>query len=90
MAIKNVSCDTNEEKLWAINAILNPFRFEFNLKQDIVVSRNNAWQRDLGYSDLYDLNAPFINIVIDAELIYFDYDNKHYRLEFWKGNAELH
>lgn len=84
-AIKKVSCDTDEEKLSAINAILNPFGFEFDLKQDIVVSKNNAWQREFGYSDIFDLNSPFINIVMDAEPIYFDYNNKHYRLEFWKG-----
>lgn len=84
-AIKKVKCATDEEKLCAINAILNPFGFEFDLNQDIVISRNDAWQRELGYSDLYDLNSPFINIVMDAEPIYFDYDNKHYRLEFWKG-----
>lgn len=84
-AIKKVVCDTEEEKLCAINAILSPFGFLFDAKQDIVISKNNAWQRELGYSDLYDLNAPFFNIVMDAEPIYFDYDNKHYRLEFWKG-----
>lgn len=84
-AIRKVSCDSDEEKLYAINAVLNPFGFEFDLEQDIVVSKNDAWQRDLGYSDFYDLNAPFLNIVMQAEPIYFDYDGKHYRIEFWKG-----
>lgn len=84
-AIRKVACDTDEEKLYAINAILCPFGFEFDLEQDIVISKNDAWQRDLGYSDLYDLNAPLINIVMHAEPIYFDYNQKHYRLEFWKG-----
>lgn len=83
-AIKKVNCNTDEEKLCAINAILNPFGFEFDIKQDIVISKNNAWQRELGYGDIYDLKAPFLNIVMDAEPIYFDYDYKHYRLEFWK------
>ena len=84
-ARKKVRCDTEEEKLCAINSILSPFGFLFDIKQDIVISKNNSWQRELGYSDLYDLNAPFFNIVMDAEPIYFDYDNKHYRIEFWKG-----
>lgn len=84
-AIKKVKNITDFEKLCAINAILDPFSFEFDLKQDIVISKNNAWQRDFGYSDIYDLNSPFLNIIIDADPIYFDYNFKHYRLEFWKG-----
>lgn len=84
-AIKKVKNNTLEEKIFAINAILNPFGFEFDPWQDIVISKNEAWQRDLGYSNFYDMNAPFFNIVMDCEPIYFDYGNKHYRLEFWKG-----
>ena len=84
-AIKKVKCTSDEEKLSNINVILNPFGFEFNLRQDIVISKNDAWQREFGYSDLYDLNSPFFNIVMNCEPIYFDYNNKHYRLEFWKG-----
>ena len=59
LARKKVAGDTEEEKLCAINAILSPFVFLFDAKQDIVISKNNAWQRELGYSDLYNLNAPF-------------------------------
>lgn len=84
-AIKKVKCDSDEEKLSYINAVLEPFGFEFDLEQDIVISKNDSWQRILGYQDLYDLKAPFFYMVMDAEPIYFDYDNKHYRLEFWKG-----
>ena len=84
-AIKKVNCETEEKKLKEINDILNPFGFEFNLNQDIVISKNDSWQRNMGYKDNYDLKAPFFSIVMDAEPIYFDYNNKHYRLEFWKG-----
>ncbi|MCI8794640.1 MAG: DUF4474 domain-containing protein, partial [Bacilli bacterium] len=84
-AIKKVKCLTDEEKLISLDAALNPFGFAFDLNCDIVVSRNDAWQRNFGYMDLYDKKAPFFNMVFDAEPICFDYDGKEYRIEFWKG-----
>jgi len=80
-----VKCDTDEEKLSYVNAALAPFGFEFDLDQDIVISKNDSWQRDVGYSDLYDYHAPFLGMVMDSEPIYFDYNEKQYRIEFWKG-----
>lgn len=88
-AIRKVKCDTDEEKMCAINAFLEPFGFAFDLEQDIVVSRNDAWQREFGYRDLYDKKAPFLNMVMDCLPIFFEYDNKQYRIEFWKGQYGL-
>lgn len=84
-AIRKVKCTTEEEKLCYINMALSPFGFEFDSNSDIVISKNDAWQRDVGYMDLYDMTAPFFNMVMDSQPIYFDYDEKHYRMEFWKG-----
>lgn len=84
-AICKVRSLSDEEKLKEIDAALHPFGFTFDLSCDIVVSKNDVWQRDLGYMDLYDTNAPFLNIVVDAEPIYFEYDGKEYRIELWKG-----
>lgn len=84
-AIHKVKCTTDEEKLCYINMALAPFGFEFDKNADIVISKNDCWQRDVGYMDLYDKKAPFFNMVMDAEPIYFDYDGKRYRIEFWKG-----
>lgn len=84
-AIKKVKFTSEEEKLLSVNAALKPFGFTFDYCQDIVISENDSWQRDLGYMDLYDLKAPFLNMVFDAEPICFEYDCKQYRIEFWKG-----
>lgn len=84
-AIRKVKCTSEEEKLICINASLEPFGFTFDYCQDIVISKNDSWQRDFGYMDLYDLKAPFLNMVFDAEPICFEYDCKEYRIEFWKG-----
>ena len=84
-AIKKVNCMSDEQKVKKVNNALSPFGFEFCLEQDIVISKNNPWQRDVGYHDLYDLKSPLFNIIMDCEPIYFDYNHKHYRMEFWKG-----
>ena len=84
-AIRKVYKESEREKLEALNQALCPFGFQFDLKQDIVISKNDSWQREVGFSDLYDYKAPFLNIVTDAEPIYFTYQDKEYRLEFWKG-----
>ena len=76
---------SEEEKLCEVNKALSPFGFTFYAKQDIVISKNDSWQRDIGYSDFFDLKAPYLNMVMDCEPIYFDYDHKCYRIEFWKG-----
>ncbi len=84
-AIRKVRKLSECEKLEEVNKVLYPFGFAFDLNQDIVISRNDAWQREVGFCNLYDLKAPFFNIVTDAEPIYFVYREKEYRLEFWKG-----
>ena len=85
IAIRRTKCSTEEEKLSYVNMALYPFGFEFDYCQDIVISLKDSWQRDVGYTDLYDLKAPFFNMVMDAEPIFFEYEGKEYRIEFWKG-----
>lgn len=84
-AIRKVKCKSDEEKLCTINAMLEPFGFEFNVDQDVVISKNDAWQRDFGYMNIYDKKAPFFNMVMDSLPICFNYNCKNYRIEFWKG-----
>lgn len=84
-AIKKVKNECIESKICNLNSILDPFGFEYCKEQDIIISKENSWQKDMGYHDLYDIKAPFFNMVMHSEPIYFDYNNKKYRIEFWKG-----
>lgn len=84
-AIRKVNCLSDQDKLNIVNKALHPFGFTFDLKQDIVISKNDAWQREVGYCDFYDYKSPFLNIVMDSEPIYFKYCDKEYRIEFFKG-----
>lgn len=76
---------SDEEKLHDINRALHPFGFAYDLRRDIVYSLKHAWQREFGYGKLYDEMAPVVNMVIHSEPIYFEYDNRRWMIEFWKG-----
>jgi hypothetical protein len=60
--------------------------FSYDPDQDIIYSRLDPPQRYFGYSLLYDDLAPvMIGAIIDCEPIYFDYQDKSWMIEFWKG-----
>ncbi|GHU40730.1 hypothetical protein FACS1894111_01850 [Clostridia bacterium] len=69
----------------ALNEMLAPTGFSYDGEQNIFYSRMDSWQRKYGYGRLYDEAAPLLNMVIDCEPIYFDYDGKKWLIEFWKG-----
>lgn len=60
--------------------------FEYDSSQDIFTSLKNAPQHALGYCDGYDHLAdifPLINI--SEKKFYFNYQNKTWRIQLWKG-----
>ncbi|MDD2361859.1 MAG: DUF4474 domain-containing protein [Oscillospiraceae bacterium] len=59
--------------------------FAYDPEEDIFYSLMNPWQREYGYCRFYDESAAALSMIIDAEPIYFDYDGKHWLIEFWKG-----
>ncbi|MEY8516919.1 DUF4474 domain-containing protein [Lachnospiraceae bacterium 29-84] len=72
-------------KIREINQALEPFGFAYYAGKDIFCSLEDAWQRDFGYGKIYDTMAPFMNMEIDCEPIYFRYGGKRWLVEFWKG-----
>ena len=84
-AIDNVLKRTDEEKIKDINDALELYGFLYDKNNDIIGSNMYPWQREVGYCKLYDDTAPFINMIIDSEPIYFEYDNRRWLIEIWKG-----
>lgn len=69
----------------SIDLIINPFGYAYDQQQDIFYTIKDAWQKKYGYCSAYDENAAYFNMIIDCEPIYFNYDNKKWLIEFWKG-----
>ena len=82
---KKVYSMETREKIGTINELINPFGYYYNCNQDIFSTTINAWQREFGYSEFYNRNAHRLNIVFDSEAVYFDYNEKTWLIEFWKG-----
>lgn len=83
--ICKVCCMCVAEKCRLLNELAEPFGYSYNSCWDVFSSTLNAWQKDFGYTELYDRGACAFSMVFDAEPIYFDYDDKTWLLEFWKG-----
>lgn len=74
-----------EEKCHILNGLIEPFGYSYLLSQDIFTSRIDAWQRDFGYCTFYDQTAPRFHMIFDCLPIYFDYNNRTWLIELWKG-----
>ena len=59
--------------------------FDYDKEQGIFYSTIDAWQYEYGYCRLYDEFATPVSIIFDCDPIYFDYNNKRWLIEFWKG-----
>lgn len=68
-----------------LNNIVNPLGYIYIPEQDIFSTTINAWQRNFGYSELYTNYSHHFNLIFDSEPIYFNYDNKTWLIQFWKG-----
>lgn len=86
---KKILCKITEmcqkEKCHLLNTLIEPFGFCCCCKEDIFTSSFDAWQREFGYSALYDKDAPFFNLIFDCEPVYFHYRGKTWLIQWWKG-----
>lgn len=80
--VKNMKTDEKCEKL---DELVKPFGYCYYCKQGFFSSRLDAWQQRAGYTELYDVMAVHFQMVFDRLPVYFDYDGKTWRIEFWKG-----
>lgn len=74
-----------EEKIYLLEELTKPFGFIYKSSEDIFTSYVDAWQRKEGYEALYDRLAGKFNMIFDALPVYFDYRDKTWLIEFWKG-----
>lgn len=45
----------------------------------------DCWQDTFGYARIYDLAAPYIVLEYDYTRVFFEYDNKDFMVQLWKG-----
>ncbi len=84
-AVQKVRSMTLAEKYGLLQELLTPFGYYYCDRQDVVSSRNDAPQRQAGYTALFDRAALHLHMVFDALPIYFDYQGRTWLIELWKG-----
>lgn len=84
-ARKKVNALSINEKEEILDNLIKPFGYAYEATQDIFMTRQNAPQKLFGYTSAYDRSAPYFNMVYDYETIYFDYNNRTWLVEMWKG-----
>ncbi len=80
-----VQSTPDQEKLERLNSLLFPFGFQYDSAADCFYSLLHCWQREYGYHRLYDSSAAALGMIFHCEPIYFDYNGRHWLIEFWKG-----
>lgn len=73
------------EKCKVIKNLCDPLGYCYVESQDIFSTTLHAWQRAFGYGSIYDAMASHVQMVLDTLPIYFDYDNRTWLIELWKG-----
>ncbi len=59
--------------------------FGYSTDEYCFYATGNAWQRNFGYTAVYDAVSELIAISYDTIRIYFTYDNKEWMIQLWKG-----
>ena len=65
--------------------ILEIAGFEYDEKQGIYYSQMNPLQRKFGFNLVYDMAAPMAGMIYDTKRIEFNYDNREWMIQIWKG-----
>ena len=59
--------------------------FAYSTQDKCFYADNNAWQRNFGYSNLYDQSSAAIVISYDTIKVFFNYGGKDWMIQLWKG-----
>ncbi len=57
----------------------------YDPKENCFYTADDPWQRNFGYSEIYDNAASLIVIIIETCRIKFEYDNRDWMIQLWKG-----
>ena len=83
--IAKLKCMKKAEKCSLLDDLTDSFGYRYHCKCGAFSSTLNAWQKQAGYTYLYDHAAPHFQMVFDFLPVYFDYAGKTWLIEFWKG-----
>ena len=68
-----------------LDSLAESFGYRYVPEWDVFGSRVDAWQKQFGYGTVYDRAASYFNMVLETLPVYFDYAEKTWLIQIWKG-----
>lgn len=59
--------------------------YKYDKKGNYYYTSSDPWQRQFGYHEAFDVAASFVSIYMDTMRCKFEYDNRDWMIQFWKG-----
>lgn len=63
--------------------------FLYDAQEGCWYTASDPWQRRIGYTEIFDIFAPGVAIDFDTARIKFEYKNKDWMVQLWKGQYGL-
>lgn len=74
-----------EEPYKTIGEVILAAGFRYDKNQQIYYSEEESWQRNFGFTPLYDAGAAFTGMYYDTMRLKFNYAGKDWMIQIWKG-----
>lgn len=74
-----------EEPLKTVGQVILAAGFRYDKEQRIFYSETQSWQRNFGFTPIYDAAAAFTGMYYDTMRIKFSYENLDWMFQLWKG-----
>ena len=84
-ACKKVCAMSFQEKCDTLETLIHPFGYCYDSSQDVFSTLVDSPQRGFGYTAAFDRYASLFGMVFDCIPIYFDYEERTWLIELWKG-----
>ncbi|MBP9988195.1 MAG: DUF4474 domain-containing protein, partial [Ruminococcus sp.] len=65
------------------------FGYKYSTNEKCFITAEDSWQRNFGFEETYDTAAGVGAMSYDTIRIFFEYDNKEWMVQLWKGQYGL-
>lgn len=65
------------------------FGYKYSTTEKVFITAEDSWQRNFGFEETYDTAAGVGAMSYDTIRIFFEYDNKEWMIQYWKGQYGL-
>ena len=80
----NVVTGDNALKSFLVNHQLASYQYSY-VDDYYYTNDKDCWQDTFGYARIYDLAAPYVVLEYDYTRVFFDYEDRDFMIQLWKG-----